>query len=68
MNSPGVLIYDLIIYFQLLVRMSVVMLVSLRTGEIFDSSTAWFAIMPTTILSQDDAPPQVARQFENLFR
>jgi hypothetical protein len=45
-----------------------VMLISLRTGEMFDSSTARFAVMTTAVLSQDHAPPQVARQFEKFFR
>ena len=45
-----------------------VMIVSLRTGEMFHSSTAGLAIMTTTALSQDHPPPQVASQFEKLFR
>jgi hypothetical protein len=44
-----------------------VMLMRLRTGEMFDSSTARFAIMTTAIFAQDDAPPQVPRQFEKFF-
>ena len=45
-----------------------VMIVSLRTGEMFHSSTAGLAVMTTTTLSQDHPPPQVASQFEKLFR
>ena len=44
------------------------MFVSLRTGEMFHSSTAGLAVMTTTALSQDHPPPQVASQFEKLFR
>jgi hypothetical protein len=47
--------------------MIMVMFVRLRTGEMFDLSTTWFAVMPTAVLAQDNAPPQVARQFEKLF-
>src|SRR6266498_2228319 len=43
-------------------------LVVLRTGEMLDASAAGFAVMPTTILFQDDAPPEVAGQFEQFFR
>ena len=45
------------ICFQLFVGVGMVMLMRLRTGEMFDSSTARFAVMTTAILSQDDAPP-----------
>ena len=45
-----------------------VVFVSLRTGEMFHSSTTGLAVMTTTILSQDHSPPQVASQFEKLFR
>jgi len=44
------------------------MMVSLRTGEMFDSSAARFAVMTTAILSQYHAPPQIAGQFEKFFR
>lgn len=44
-----------------------VMLMILRTGGMFDLSTARFAVVTTAVLSQDHAPPQVARQFEKFF-
>ena len=47
-------------------RMMVLMI--LRTGEMFDTSTARLTIMATAILSQDKPSPQVAGQFEELFR
>ena len=45
-----------------------VMLMSLRTGEMFDLSTARLAVVTAAILPQDHAPPQVAHQFEKFFR
>jgi hypothetical protein len=33
-----------------------------------DASTAGLAVMTAAALSQDDSAPQVARQFEELFR
>lgn len=54
--------------FQLLVWVIVVMMVILRTGEMFNSSTTRFTIMTAAILPQDHAPPQVAGQFEKFFR
>jgi hypothetical protein len=54
--------------FQLLVRVWMVAFVSLRTGEMFDASTARFAVMAATIFSQDQSPPQVACQLEQFFR
>jgi len=45
-----------------------VMLMSLRTGAMFDLSTARFAVMTAAILPQDHSPPQVARQLEQFFR
>ena len=44
-----------------------VMFVGLRTGGMFDLSTARLAVMPTAILSQDYPPPQVASEFEKFF-
>lgn len=53
---------------QLLVWVCMVMFMGLRTGEMFDTSTARFAIMTTATLFQDYPPPQVAGQFEEFFR
>ena len=44
------------------------MLVILRTGGMFDLSTAGFAVVAAAVLSQDDPPPEVARQLGQLFR
>ncbi len=51
-----------------LVWMWVGMFVALRTGELFDASTAGFAMVAAAVLPQDDSPPQVARQPGELFR
>jgi hypothetical protein len=52
---------------KLFVRMGVIVCVTLRTGEVFDASTAGFTVMTAAVLSQDQAPPQVAGEFEKLF-
>ncbi len=44
------------------------MFVSLRTGEMFDASTAGLAVVTAAILFQDHSPPQIASQFGQLFR
>lgn len=44
------------------------MFVSLRTGGMFDASTAGFAIVTAAGLLQDHSAPEVARQFRELFR
>jgi hypothetical protein len=46
----------------------IVMMVSLRTGEMFDSSATRLAVMTTAISAQDDSPPKVAGQLEKFFR
>ena len=45
-----------------------VVFMGLRTGEMFDTSTARLAVMTTALLSQDYPPPEVAGQFEKFFR
>ena len=44
-----------------------VMFVSLRTGEMLDSSTARFAVMTAAIFPKDHSPPEIARQLEQFF-
>ncbi len=44
------------------------MFVGLRTGEMFDLSTAGFAVVTAAILAQDHSPPEVAGQFGEFFR
>ena len=44
------------------------MFVTLRTGEGIDASTAGLAVVTAAVLPQDDSPPQVARQLEQLLR
>ena len=44
------------------------MSVALRTGGMVGASTAGFAVVATAGLPQDDPQPQVAGQFEELFR
>jgi len=43
------------------------MVMILRTGELFHASTARLAGMTAAALSQDHSSPQVASQFEQLF-
>lgn len=40
----------------------------LRTGGMFDSSAAGFAVVTAATLSQDHSLPEVAGQLEQLFR
>jgi hypothetical protein len=48
---------------QLMMVMMPIMLVSIRTGWVFNPSTAWLAVMATARLAQDDSPPEVPGQF-----
>jgi hypothetical protein len=52
---------------KLFVRMGMMVCMTLRTGEMFDASTARFAVMTAAVLSQDQPPPQIAGQFEKFF-
>ncbi len=40
---------------------------AIRTGWMIGFSAAWFAVVPTTILAQDHAPPEVAGQLTQFF-
>ncbi len=57
-------------HFRMFVRVfvRVVMVVSRRSGGMLISSAARLTVMSAAILTQDHPPPQVARQFEELFR
>ena len=42
---------------ELFMFVRMIMTVSLRTGGMFDASTAGLALMPTAVLPQNDSPP-----------